>query len=119
MPRSGPVPVIGTPALAGSALVIVGIQAEDQAQQRRLAAAAGADDADELAWSDVEIDACQHLQHAAGRLLARIVLGQPRISSSGAARPTADAVAAAAGAADVDTSGGRGRQSIVAAVIVS
>ncbi|MNP26710.1 hypothetical protein D3C76_1195770 [compost metagenome] len=38
------------------------VQAEDQPQQRGFAATAGADDADELARGDVEVDVVEYLQ---------------------------------------------------------
>ncbi len=42
--------------------LVVAIQAQNQAQQRRLAATAGADDADELARRDVQVDIVQYLK---------------------------------------------------------
>src|SRR5688572_27082253 len=56
------------PAADQAFTVILGVEAGDELQQRRFAAAAGSDDTDELARRDVEPDAVKHTDLVAAAL---------------------------------------------------
>ena len=75
MPRSRPVPVTGFAAEQDLAFVLR-IEPDDEPQQRRLAAAAGADDADELPGRHVQVDVFEHLQFAVLGLAVGVALAE-------------------------------------------
>ena len=68
-------------AIEQDAPLVLLVQAQNQAQQGGLAAAAGTDDADKFAGSDIQLDIVQHLQLAAAtgarsKTLADVFQGQ-------------------------------------------